>query len=158
MNKIKLLLKYISPYKRPAINSVIFNILSALFALISYTLAIPFLKILFNRVESVPHPGEFQVSFEYLNEFFTYYLSMFIDKNGQVGALMLVSIIFIGSSLLKNGFVFLGNNSMAFIRASTVLDLRKKLYNKVLNLSLSYFTDTRKGDIITRVSNDLHEI
>ena len=158
MNKIKLLLKYISPYKRPAINSVIFNILSALFALLSYTLIIPFLNILFNRVESVPHPGEFQMSFEYLNQFFRYYISMFIDKNGQVGALMLVSIIFICASLLKNGFVFLGNNSMAFIRASTVRDLRRKLYNKVLNLSLSYFTDARKGDLMTRVSNDVQEI
>ncbi len=158
MNKLKLLLKYISPYKRPAIYSVIFNILSALFALLSYTLIIPFLNILFNRVESVPYPGEFQMSFEYLNQFFKYYISMFIEKNGQVGALMLVSVIFIGASLLKNGFVFLGNNSMAFIRASTVRDLRKKLYNKVLNLSLSYFTDARKGDLMTRVSNDVQEI
>lgn len=158
MNKIKLLLKYISPYKRPAINSVIFNILSALFALLSYTLIIPFLNILFNRVESVPYPGEFQMSFEYLNQFFRYYISMFIDKNGQVGALLLVSVIFIGASLLKNGFAFLGNNSMAFIRASTVRDLRRKLYNKVLNLSLSYFTDARKGDLMTRVSNDVQEI
>lgn len=158
MNKIKLLLKYISPYKRPAINSVIFNILSALCALVSYTLIIPFLNILFDRVQGVPDPGEFQMSFEYINQFFRYYISIFIEKNGQVGALMLVSIIFIGASLLKNGFAFLGNNSMAFIRASTVRDLRRKLYNKVLSLSLSYFSDARKGDIMTRISNDVQEI
>jgi subfamily B ATP-binding cassette protein MsbA len=158
MNKIKLLLKYIRPYNRPAFNSVIFNILSALFALVSYTLAIPFLKILFNRVESAPYPGEFQMTFEYANEFYRYYLSMFIEKNGQVGALLLVSLVFIVASLMKNGFVFLANNSMAYIRSCTVRDLRKKMYSKVLNLSLSYFTDARKGDIMTRVSNDVQEI
>ncbi len=158
MNKIKLLLKYIRPYRRPAFNSVIFNILSALFALVSYTLAIPFLKILFNRVESVPYPGEFQMTFEYASEFSRYYLSMFIEKNGPVGALLLVSLIFIVASILKNGFVFLANNSMAYIRSCTVRDLRKKMYNKVLNLSLSYFTDARKGDLMTRVSNDVQEI
>lgn len=158
MNKIRLLLKYIAPYKRPAFNSIMFNMLSALFALISYTLAIPFLNILFSRVERVPDPGQFQLTFEYLSQFFKYYLVTFIDKKGEVGALLLVSLIFVTASLLKNGFIFLANNSLAFIRASTVRDLRKKMYNKVLNLSLSYFSDARKGDIMTRISNDVQEI
>jgi len=158
MNKIRLLLKYIAPYKRPAINSILFNMFSALFALISYTLAIPFLNILFNRVERVPDPGEFQMTFDYLTQFFKYYLALFVDNKGEVGALLLVSFIFITASLLKNGFIFLANNSLAFIRASTVRDLRKKMYSKVLNLSLSYFTDARKGDIMTRISNDVQEI
>lgn len=158
MNKIRLLLKYIAPYKRPAINSILFNMLSALFALISYTLAIPFLNILFNRVERVPDPGEFQMTFDYLTQFFKYYLALFVDKKGEVGALLLVSFIFIIASLFKNGFIFLANNSLAFIRASTVRDLRRKMYHKVLNLSLSYFTDARKGDIMTRISNDVQEI
>ena len=158
MNKIRLLLKYIAPYKRPAVKSILFNMLSALFALVSYTLAIPFLNILFNRVESVPDPGKFQMTFDYLTQFFKFYLAEFIDKYGQGGALLLVSIIFIGASFLKNGFIFLANNSMAFIRASTVRDLRKKMYDKILNLSLSYFTDARKGDLMTRISNDVQEI
>jgi len=158
MNKIRLLLKYISPYKRPAVNSIIFNMLSALFALISYTLAIPFLNILFNRVERIPDPGEFQLTFSYLTQFFKFYLAEFIDRYGEVGALMLVSLIFIIASFFKNGFIFLANNSLAFIRSSTVRDLRKKMYNKVLKLSISYFTDARKGDLMTRISNDVQEI
>lgn len=158
MNKIRLLLKYISPYKRPAFSSILFNMLSALFALVSYSLAIPFLNILFNRVESVHNPGEFHLTIEYLSQFFTYFLSMFIEEKGQVGALLLVSLIFLIASLFKNGFIFMANNSLAYIRASTVRDLRKKMYNKVLKLALSYFTDARKGDIMTRVSNDVQEI
>jgi subfamily B ATP-binding cassette protein MsbA len=158
MNKIRLLLKYIAPYKRPAINGIIFNMLSALFALVSYTLAIPFLNILFNRVERVPDPGEFHLTFDYLTQFFKFYLVEFIDRKGEVGALLLVSLVFIIASLFKNGFIFLANNCLAFIRASTVRDLRKKMYNKVLNLTLSYFTDARKGDLMTRISNDVQEI
>jgi subfamily B ATP-binding cassette protein MsbA len=75
-----------------------------------------------------------------------------------VNALLLVSLVFTVASLFKNGFIFLANNSLAYIRASTVRDLRKKMYNKVLNLSLSFFTDARKGDIMTRISNDVQEI
>jgi subfamily B ATP-binding cassette protein MsbA len=158
MNKLKLLFKYIRPYKWPAIKSILFNILSAIFALVSYTLAIPFLKILFDRVENAPWPGEFQWSFDYLAQLSTYYLSTFIDINGPEKALLLVSLIFIGASLLKNGFIFLANNNMAYIRANTVRDLRKRMYDKVLRLQLSFFSDSRKGDIMTRISNDVQEI
>ena len=75
MNKIRLLLKYIEPYKWSAFKNIIYNILSAIFALVSYTLVIPFLKILFNHVEPVPHPGEFVLSIDYLDSFSKYYLS-----------------------------------------------------------------------------------
>ena len=158
MNKIKLLLKYIAPYKWQAFYSVLFNILSAVFALFSYTLAIPFLKIMFNRVDVIPHPGEFQMTIDYVSSAVKYLLSLFIDRHGQSGALLIISIVFVVASLLKNGFIFLANNSMAYLRSYTVRDLRKKMYDKVLKLPLSYFTDARKGDIMTRISNDVQEI
>jgi len=158
MSKIRLLLKFIGPYRNSAIKNIIFNILSAVFALISYTLVIPFLNILFNRIEPAPYPGDFQMSIEYLGDLSRYYLYSFIDKNGEAGALLLVSIIVIAASLLKNGFIFLANNSMAYMRSCTVRDLRKKMYCKVLRLPLSFFTDARKGDVMTRISNDVQEI
>ncbi len=158
MNKIKLLFKYVRPYKWPAIRSIIFNMLSALFALFSYTLIIPFLNVLFDKVEVMPNPGEFQANIDYIKSFVEYNFSIFVDKNGAEGALILVSFVFIITSLLKNGFIFLANNSMAYIRANTVRDLRKKMYDKVLRLPLSFFTDARKGDLMTRISNDVQEI
>jgi len=72
--------------------------------------------------------------------------------------LMLVVVIVIGASLFKNGFIFLANNCMAYIRSSTVRDLRRKLYDKILRLPLSFFTDARKGDVMTRISNDVQEV
>jgi subfamily B ATP-binding cassette protein MsbA len=158
MSKLRLLLKYISPYKWSAIRNILYNILSAIFALFSYTLVIPFLNILFNRFELLSSPGKFQLNAEYIQAFAKYYLSLFIEKNGPVGALMMISIVFIITSILKNGFIFLANNSMAYIRSCTVRDLRKKMYYKVLKLPLSFFTDARKGDLMTRISNDVQEI
>jgi subfamily B ATP-binding cassette protein MsbA len=158
MNKARLLLKYIEPYKWSAARNIFYNILSAIFALVSYTLVIPFLKILFNRVETVPDPGRFQHNMDYLGAAGKYYLYAFIDKHGEIGALMLVCLIVVIASLFKNGFIFIANNSMAYIRACTVRDLRKKMYNKVLRLPLSFFTDARKGDVMTRISNDVQEI
>ncbi|MEI6050719.1 MAG: ABC transporter ATP-binding protein [Bacteroidota bacterium] len=152
------MLKYFAPYRWSAIRSIVYNILSAVFALGSYTLMIPFLKILFNRVENVTDPGSFHFTLKYLDAFGKYILSEFIDKHGQSGALMLVILIVIVASLFKNGFIFMANNSMAFIRGCTVRDLRKKLYDKVLRLPLSFFTDARKGDVMTRISNDVQEI
>lgn len=158
MNKTRLLLKYLAPYKWSAIKNITYNVLSAIFALVSYTLVIPFLKIMFDTVEVVPHPGEFRVSLDYFSSLGRHFLSSFIIEHGKTGALLLVILIVIAASLLKNGFIFLANNSMAYIRALTVRDLRKKMYDKVLKLPLSFFTDARKGDIMTRISNDVQEI
>jgi len=158
MNKIRLLLKYIGPYKLSAAKNILYNILSALFALVSYTLVIPFLKILFSRVELVPDPGGFIFSIDYLRASGEYYLYQFINSQGETSALLLVCLIVVTASLFKNGFIFLANNSMAYIRSCTVRDLRKEMYNKVLRLPLSFFTDARKGDVMTRVSNDVQEI
>ena len=98
------------------------------------------------------------MSVSYLSDFSKYYLSELIIIHGQAGALILVVIIVIVASLFKNGFIFLAYNSMAFIRASTVRDLRRNLYHKFLRLPLSFFTEARKGDVMTRISNDVQEI
>jgi ATP-binding cassette, subfamily B, bacterial MsbA len=158
MKNVRLLLKYFAPYKWSAVKNIIYNILSALFALLTFTLVKPFLTVLFNPGGPVVNPGPFQLTSDYISTFSKYYLSVFIDKNGQSGALMLVVLIVIGASFFKNGFIFLANNCMAYIRSSTVRDLRKKLYDKILRLPLSYFTDARKGDVMTRISNDVQEV
>ena len=158
MNNIRLLLKYFLPYKWSAVKNILYNILSALFALVTFTLIKPFLTVLFNRVDAVADPGQFQLNAKYLGLFAKYFLSVFIAKNGQAGALFLAVIVVVCASFFKNGFIFLANNCMAFIRSSTVRDLRKKLYAKILRLPLSFFTDARKGDVMTRISNDVQEV
>lgn len=158
MKNIRLLLKYFAPYQWSAIRSILYNILGGIFALVSFSLVVPFLTILFDQIEEVADPGDFQLTADYIEQFSRYYLSMFIEANGKSGALMLVVFIVVAASLFKNTFIFLANNSIAYIRACTVRDLRRKLYDKFLKLPISFFTDARKGDVMTRISNDVQEV
>jgi ATP-binding cassette, subfamily B, bacterial MsbA len=158
MKSIKILLRYIRPYKWQVFKNFAYNILSAVFALFTLTLVVPFLQILFERVGEAVHPGEFEFSANYIKDILSYYLFSFIETYGEATSLLLVGIIVVIASLFKNGFIFLANNSMAFLRSGTVRDLRRDLYNKVLRLPLSFFTEARKGDVLTRMSNDVQEI
>ena len=158
MKKIKVLFSFILPYKWFAGQNILFNILAAIFSLFTFYLIQPFLKILFSTVEPTRHPGEFEVSREWFGDILNYYMGSYIDKFGEVKALVGVCLLVIGASFLRNIFVFAGNNALAYLRAGTVKDMRKKLYDKVLRLPVSYFTESRKGDVMTRISNDVEEI
>jgi subfamily B ATP-binding cassette protein MsbA len=158
MKNARLLLKYFAPYRWSATMTIFYNILSSIFGLLTIALIQPFLEVLFVKVETISDPGSFHLTSVYIANFTNYYLSLFIQNHGKSGALMLVVLIVIGSSFFKNIFVFLSNNRIAFIRASTVRDIRRKIYDKILILPLSFFTDSRKGDVMTRISNDVQEI
>ena len=158
MKNIRILLGYLSPFKWQVFKNVIFNILSAFFALFVLTLVTPFLKILFNDTSVAPDVGQATISLSSIGTLRDIFLSNFINEHGKISTLMLVSIVVIVASLFKNGFIFFAYNNMAYMRAGTVRNLRKKMYDKILRLPLSYFNDARKGDVMTRVSNDVQEI
>jgi len=158
MKSIRILLQYLRPYKWLAVQNMGFNILSAFFALFTYTLIVPFLQILFNRVEAVPDPGPFAFSASYIKDWANWYFSSSIDRYGEMRTLLVVVIVFAAASFIKNLLIFLANNCMASLRAGTVRDVRNRVYNKILKLPLSYFSEARKGDLMTRVSNDVQEI
>ena len=158
MKSIRILLQYLKPYKWLAVKNMAYNILSAFFALFTFTLIVPFLQILFKRVTVVPDPGAFTFSAEYIKNFANWFFSSSIAKYGEGRTLLLVVIIFAVASIIKNLFVFLANNCMASLRAGTVRDVRRKIYDKILRLPLSYFSEARKGDLMTRMSNDVQEI
>jgi ATP-binding cassette, subfamily B, bacterial MsbA len=160
MNNIRLLLKYIAPYKWSAVKNILYNILSAIFTLITFSLIKPFLNVLFDfdKIKAIADPGPFQFNPDYLDKLQKFILADFIGKYGPSGALLMAVLVVLAASLFKNTFIFLANNCMAFIRSSTVRDLRKKLYSKILRLPLSFFTDARKGDVMTRISNDVQEV
>lgn len=158
MKSVRILLQYLRPYKWLAVQNMVYNILSAFFALFTFTLIVPFLQILFKRVADAAHPGSFSFSMRYLNDWANWFFSSSIEKHGEMRTLLMVVIIFAFASFAKNLLVFLANNCMASLRAFTVRDVRKRIYDKILRLPLSYFSEARKGDIMTRVSNDVQEI
>jgi ATP-binding cassette, subfamily B, bacterial MsbA len=155
---IKVLLKYLKPFKWQVFKNVLFNVISAVFALYVLTLAEPFLKILFNDPSLAPAPGVPSIDFFAFGQMRDTFLSDIIVSQGKPIALLIVCLSVILASLLKNLFIFLAYNNMAYMRAGTVRNLRKAMYDKVLRLPLSYFNDARKGDVMTRISNDVQEI
>jgi ATP-binding cassette, subfamily B, bacterial MsbA len=158
MKNIIILLKYLEPFKWQVFKNIFFNILSAFFALFVLILAEPFLRIMFPDPTISAQPMQASVNLFSLGNLRDIFLSDFIAEYGKASALLIVCFMAVVASLFKNGFVFLALNNMAYMRAGTVRNLRMKMYEKVLRLPLSYFSDARKGDVMTRISNDVQEI
>lgn len=158
MKRFRVLLSFLLPYKWFAAQNILFNILAAVFSLFTYSLISPFLQILFNKVPETAHPGDFEMKQEWFMDMLNYYMDYYIEKMGPGAALIGVSLMVITASLFRNIFIFAANNALAYLRAGTVRDMRKRLYDKVLRLPVSYFTESRKGDVMTRISNDVEEI
>ena len=158
MKRFFRLLKYLIPYKWNVIQNVIYNVLGSFFALFSFVMIIPFLKVLFDNQPLVTESMEFELNTEYFIHTLNYYLSKLTIVHGKPMAMVLVSVIVGVFSLLKNGFLFLANYKLAPVRAYTVRDIRNEIYRKVLRLPLSFYSESKKGDVIARISNDVQEI
>ncbi|MBT3208906.1 MAG: ABC transporter ATP-binding protein [Bacteroidetes bacterium] len=158
MKKFYKILKYIFPYWKNASVNMIFILLSVIFGLFSFTMAIPFLGILFENQELITEKVVFEFNLESMQHNFNYYLSQIIIEKGAKAALVFVSIIMVIFVLLKTSFLYFGKYIMAPLRNGVVKDIRNKIYNKILNLQLSYFSDEKKGDIMSRITNDVQEI
>jgi len=152
------LVSYIKPYWYCALLNVVFNVLSAFFALFSFMMAIPFLRILFNKQELVSDTVPFSLKVEAIQHNFNYFISQTIIDQGEGRALMLVSILVVLMALLKTGFKFFANYYITPARTGVVRDIRQQAYNKILRLPMSYFSDSRKGDIMSRIGMDVNEI
>jgi len=136
----------------------IFVLLSVVFGLFSFTLVIPFLDVLFDNAKLVTNMLPFEYSMEVLQHNFNYYLSQIIITYGKSTALLYLSCFVIVAVFFKTGFLYASRYVMVSIRSSIVRDLRQSLYSKTLNLPLGYFSDERKGDIMSRMTNDVIEI
>ncbi|MFC2112624.1 ABC transporter ATP-binding protein [Bacteroidota bacterium] len=158
MKRFKTIVGYIKPYWFYAALNIIFNILSAFFALFSFVMAIPFLRILFETQELVTEPAPFVLNMESVQHNFNYYISAIVLEFGHAKALMMVSVLVVILAMLKTGFKFLANYYITPVRVGVVKDIRNKVYNKTLRLPMSYFSESRKGDLMARVGMDVNEI
>ncbi len=158
MKRFFQLLSYVKPYWFNAILNGVFNLLGAIFSLFSLAMVIPFLGILFGTQEPVREALPLELSVQSIQHNFNYLLTKQIDTHGPASALLIVSLVVILTSLFKNLCIFLANFFMATIRNGVIQDLRNKLYDKILQLPLSFFSNEKKGDIITRMSSDVQEV
>lgn len=155
---IKILRRFISPYKWNVIANIFFNFLGAIFQAFSFALMIPALKILFGEESTVHEKVPFSFSLDSVTTNFKFYISQIIEKSGQERALVYIGIFIIVTALLKVGFTYLASFKMISLLNGVVRDIRSLIYNKILKLPLGYFSDEKKGDIIARMTGDVLEV
>jgi ATP-binding cassette, subfamily B, bacterial MsbA len=158
MRSVYRIIQYLSPYKGLAFLSILFVLLSAFFSLFSLAMVAPFLKVLFGETDLVTQPGALALNASSAIHYFNYILSQIIIGRGKVHALVFVGVVVLATSLLKNLFLYYSKYFMIPIRTGIVQELRTAMYNKVLILPLGYFTEERKGDIMSRMAQDVSEI
>ncbi len=152
------ILKYLNNYLGYLALNILFNVLAVLFSLASISMIIPFLSLLFGKQELVEEPPELSFSVDTVIGYFNYYLSNIIEQEGRVSALIFICVVVVVVFFFKNLFRYGSLFVMAPIRNGVVRDIRKNLFNKALRLPLSFYSEERKGDIITRMTSDVHEI
>lgn len=158
MKSLLQIVKYIKPYKLTVLFSVSFNIIAVIFNLLSLLAFIPFLNLLFGDVDAVTIKPEFALNADYFKAFFNYQMQPFIQEYGQKGALLFVCISVAILFLLKNVFTYFSMFFTAYIRTNVVKDIRKAIYEKILILPLSFYSEEKKGDIISRITGDVQEV
>jgi subfamily B ATP-binding cassette protein MsbA len=161
MKKYSRLLKYLRFYKGNIVLYFIFTLLSIVFSLVSLGTLPFFLRLIFSKEQLVlKQPSGIHSSGD-LIQYINYQISHLISShgdNGHILALALICVVVITSVLLKNVFVYLSYYVLAPIKNSVMTRLRAELYNKLLQLPIGYFTDQRKGDVMSRMTNDIGEL
>ena len=156
--------RFVRPYRSNLVWSAISNLLSALLNVISFALIIPILQLLFKINEDTYVLMDVTTSqyglpdFSALKNNFYYYVTVWIDTYGASTALLILGVMLVVLTLFKTGCYFGAAAVMVPLRNGVVRDIRVKIYDKVLELPMSFFSKERKGDIITRMSGDVSEI
>ena len=159
---LNVLRRFIPPYKKYLVWSVVFNILSAVLNIFSFAAIIPILQILFQtgeaeRATEVMAWGSADLKEVAANNM-NYYVSQMISDIGPTTTLLCIGLFLAVTTFLKTGAYFLSSATIIPIRTGIVRDIRNQLYRKINALPLGFFSEERKGDIIARMSGDVQEI
>ena len=156
--------RFVPPYKKYLGLSVLFNILSAVLNIFSFAALIPILQILFQvdggiRANDYMHwNGDWSTIKEVATNNMYYYIQEFIVAHSASAALLVIGLFLAFMTFLKTGAYFLSSATIIPIRTGIVRDIRNQLYQKITSLSLGFFSEERKGDIIARMSGDVQEV
>lgn len=159
---LKVLRRFIPPYKKYLALSVLFNILSAVLNIFSFATLIPMLSILFQTDDTARATRLMPVTMANLKEALMnnmdYYVNQLVGSVGATTTLLIIGLVLAFMTFLKTGAYFLSSATIIPIRTGVVRDIRNQLYQKITSLSLGFFSEERKGDIIARMSGDVQEI
>ena len=164
MNILSLLKRFVPPYRWQVVANLFFNILSTILSLFSFATIIPVLQILFglSELEVVYMPLEdvatMQQTFQVLKNNLYYLLQVQIATHGAQYVLLLLGGCLVLLTGLKCLTAWLANYFMVPIRTGVLRDLRAQLYRKVVSLPIGFFTEERKGDVMSRMTKDVNEV
>lgn len=151
-------------YKGSLFLNIIFNTISVIFGVFSFMMFLPFLEVLFSETgfQQILDKGApttpLSVNMDSITEHGFYEMAIYIQNNSKMEMLILLCGIILFMIFMKNIARYLALYSMAKVRNGIVRDYRNRIYSKILSLPLSYFSDERKGDIISKMTNDVKEI
>ncbi len=159
---LSVLKRFVPPYKKYLIASVIFNILSVILNIFSFAALIPILQIIFKTGDGKAATS--LMSWDWTNiqdvlmNNMNYYVNGMIADWGATTTLLVIGLFLAATTFLKTGAYFLSSATIVPIRTGVVRDIRNQLYQKITSLPLGFFSEERKGDIIARMSGDVQEI
>lgn len=155
------IISYAKPYGSFIPQYVFLTWLYVLFSLVNLAILKPLLEVLFDQTDpsiinsTIP---DFQLNISYAKGIFYYYFGQFIDQYGKIGALKFVCLIIVVSVFLSNLFRYLSGIMLASVRVRVLENIRLDIFEKVSSLHLGYFTEQKKGDIISRITIDIQEV
>ncbi|WKW47515.1 ABC transporter ATP-binding protein [Myroides sp. JBRI-B21084] len=160
-DNLKKLIPFALKYKPNIIWNVVFNVLYALFSSLGFVMIIPVMNVLFGEEEKVTKLPTYNGIWElktYLNDTLYYYVNYLTEQKGAAYALYLIISIIIIIFLLKNLFGFLGLQHLMKLKTGVLRDFREKMYAKIVDLPVSYYSEKRKGDVMARILGDVNEV
>ncbi|MBS1517489.1 MAG: ABC transporter ATP-binding protein [Bacteroidetes bacterium] len=157
MNNYKRIFKYVKPYIKPLVTANVFTILVVIFSLLSVMMIFPFMDLLFNESPNQIPAKEVTSVFD-LKDFIIVYFSKILLQYDKLDVLKYLCILIFLTFFLKNLFSYLQTYFMSVVEQGILKDIRKDLYDHYLELPLSFYTDERKGNLISRLINDVQII
>ncbi|PQA96446.1 ATP-binding cassette, subfamily B, MsbA [Chryseobacterium piscicola] len=162
MNYYKRAIENIVPYKKTIAAGIFFNILYALFNIVAMLFFMPVLNILFDKktekIEAKPVYEGISAAGTYLKDSFNYFIQQLQIEKGSEYILLITCVLFITMFFLRNIFSYLSEFYLTFSRTGVSRDFRIKLHDKILDLPVSFFTNSRKGDVFARITSDVGEV
>jgi ATP-binding cassette, subfamily B, bacterial MsbA len=157
------ILSFGKPYNTDIPKFFIFAFFATVFGLLNFTLLIPLLEVLFNpepqqtavTVTSFP---EFYVGVDYLTDVFNYFFDSVLREKGKKSALLFVCGVIICSVLMSNIFRYFASRAMIKIKSRVIKNIRESVFHKLVDFELGFFTNEKKGDMLSRITNDVQEI
>ncbi|MFC4873102.1 ABC transporter ATP-binding protein [Negadavirga shengliensis] len=157
------ILSYARPYRRYFPFYVVYALLSIIFGLLNFTLLKPLFDVIFEQVgpgelEQYSQKPEFSLSIQYFLHLFNHYFLQVAALYGKFGTLVYVCSIIVVSVFLSNLFAYLSGVVLAKVRADIIKGMRMNIFDTVSNMHMGYFSDERKGDLISKMTNDIQEV